>query len=39
VFGRFGGRDGRQMILDHIEKHITTNVRWDECAKWMGMDQ
>jgi RNA ligase len=39
VFGRFGGRDGRQMILDHIEKSITTNVRWDECAKWMGMDQ
>ena len=37
VFGRFGGRDGRQMILDHIEKHITTNVRWDECADWMGM--
>jgi RNA ligase len=37
VFGRFGGRDGRQMILDHIEKSITTNVRWDECAKWMGM--
>jgi RNA ligase len=39
VFGRFSGRDGRQMILDHIEKSITTNVRWDECAKWMGMDQ
>ncbi len=37
VFGRFGGRDGRQMILDHIEKSITTNVRWDECAAWMGM--
>jgi RNA ligase len=37
VFGRFGGRDGRAMILDHIEKSITTNVRWDECAKWMGM--
>jgi T4 RnlA family RNA ligase len=37
VFGRFAGRDGRQMILDHIEKSITTNVRWDECAAWMGM--
>ena len=37
VFGRFGGRDGRKMILDHIEKHLTTNVRWDECARWMGM--
>jgi RNA ligase len=37
VFGRFGDRDGRAMILDHIEKSITTNVRWDECAVWMGM--
>ena len=37
VFGRFGDRDGRAMILDHIEKSITTNVRWDECAEWMGM--
>jgi len=37
VFGRFGDRDGRAMILDHIEKSITTNVRWDECAAWMGM--
>lgn len=37
VFGRFGGRDGRAMILDHIEKHTTTNIKWDECASWMGM--
>ena len=37
VFGRFGNRDGRKMIIDHIEKHLTTNVRWDECARWMGM--
>lgn len=37
VFGRFGNRDGRKMIIDHIEKHLTTNVRWDECAVWMGM--
>ena len=37
VFGRFGGRNGREMILDHIKKHLSTNVRWDECAHWMGM--
>ena len=37
VFGRFGGRDGREMILNHIEKSTSTNVKWDECAKWMGM--
>jgi RNA ligase len=37
VFGRFAGRDGREMILDHIEKHLSSNVKWDECATWMGM--
>jgi len=37
VFGRFQGKDGRQMILDHIEKNITTNVKWDACAEWLGM--
>jgi RNA ligase len=37
VFGRFGDRDGRTMILDHIEKHTTTNTKWDECAAWMGL--
>jgi RNA ligase len=38
VFGRFGDRDGRTMILDHIQKHTSTNTRWDECAQWMGLN-
>ncbi len=37
VFGRFVDRDGRGMIIDHIKKNINTNVKWDECAKWLGM--
>ena len=37
VFGRFAGHDGREMILKNIEKHLFTNVKWEECAKWMGM--
>jgi RNA ligase len=37
VFGRFAGRDGREMIIAHIEKQLSTNVKWDECAVWMGM--
>ena len=37
VFGRYGGRDGREMILAHIEKHLSTNVKWEECARWLGM--
>lgn len=38
VFGRFGDRDGRTMILDHIQKHTSSNTKWDECAKWMGLE-
>lgn len=37
VFGRYEGRDGRTIILRHIEKQLFTNVKWDACAKWMGM--
>lgn len=37
VFGKFQGRDGREMILQHIEKHLFTNVKWSECAFWLGM--
>jgi len=37
VFGRFVGKDGREMVLQHIEKHLFTNVKWEECARWLGM--
>ena len=37
VFGRFAGKDGREMILANIEKHLSTNVKWDACAAWMGI--
>ncbi len=39
VFGRFAGHNGREMILEHIKKHLNTNVKWDECAAWLGMGQ
>ena len=37
VFARYDGKDGREVILRHIEKSISTNVKWDACAAWMGM--
>ena len=37
VFGRYEGRDGREIILRYIEKQLFTNVKWDACATWMGM--
>jgi RNA ligase len=37
VFRMVGGSDIRELMLEHIRKSISTNTRWDECAKWMGM--
>ena len=37
VFRMLDGHDLREMLLQHIEKSIHTNVKWDECAAWLGM--
>jgi len=37
VFGRFQGKDGRDMILKRIEQGIGSNTKWDDCADWMGL--
>ena len=37
IFRMLDGHDLRELLLAHIEKNITTNVKWDECARWLGM--
>lgn len=37
VFGQIRGRDVREMLLDHVRKHLFTNVKWEECEQWMGV--
>lgn len=37
IFRMVGGADIRELMLDYVRKNINTNVKWDECAKWMGM--
>jgi len=37
LFRMMDGKDLREQMLEHIEKHISTNTRWDACAKWIGM--
>jgi RNA ligase len=37
IFRMLDGKDLRELMLDHIEKHISSNTKWDICAKWMGM--
>jgi hypothetical protein len=37
IFRMLDGKDLRELLLEHIEKNISTNTKWDACAKWMGM--
>ena len=37
IFRQLDGHDLRDLMLKHIEKNISTNVKWDACAAWMGM--
>lgn len=37
IFRMLDGHDIRQLLLEYIEKNINTNVRWDACAKLLGM--
>lgn len=36
VFGRFAGRDGKDMLLDHVRKNIGTQTRVNETRKIWG---
>ena len=37
IFRMLDGQGPRELLLQHIEKSIGTNVKWDACAEWMGM--
>lgn len=37
IFRMLDGHDLRELLLAHVEKSTSTNVRWDECAAWLGM--
>jgi RNA ligase len=37
IFRQLDGHDLRDLMLKHIEKNISTNVKWDACAAWIGM--
>lgn len=37
IFRMLDGHNLRELLLAHIEKNIATNVKWDECARWLGM--
>ena len=37
IFKMLDGHDLRELIIEHIRKNISTNVKWDQCAIWLGM--
>jgi RNA ligase len=36
IFRMLDGHDLRELLLAHIRKNISTNGKWDECAKWLS---
>lgn len=38
IFGSLLGRDMREQMLNHVKKYVSSNTRWTECAKWLGME-
>jgi RNA ligase len=37
VFRMVDGNEPRDLLLDYIRKNITSNVKWDDCAEWLGI--
>lgn len=37
LFRVLDGHNVRDVLMAHVEKQLFTNVKWDACAKWMGM--
>jgi RNA ligase len=37
IFRMLDGHNARELLLDHMRKSIGSNVKWDACAKWLGM--
>ena len=37
IFRMLDEHNLRELMLAHIEKCISSNTKWDACAKWMGM--
>jgi RNA ligase len=37
IFRMLDGHDLRELLLQHIEKSISSNTKWDACAEWLGM--
>ena len=37
IFRMIDGHNIRDLMLEHVRKNISTNVKWEMCAKWMGM--
>ena len=37
IFRMLDGHEVRTLMLEHIQKNISTNTKWEACAQWLGM--
>lgn len=38
IYNALNGKPMRELLLAHVAKNTGANVKWDECALWLGMD-
>jgi RNA ligase len=37
IFRMLDGKDIRELMFQHIEKHINNNTKWESCAQWLSI--
>lgn len=38
LFGQLDGKNLRELLLTYIKKHLTSNTKWEECAKFLKLE-
>lgn len=37
IFKMLDGKNVRDLMLEHVKKHSTSNTKWEACAEWLGL--
>ena len=38
IFRALDGHNMRELLIDYVKKHLSTNTKWESCAQWLGLE-
>jgi RNA ligase len=38
IFRALDGHNMRELLFEHVRKNISSNAKWDACARWLNID-